>query len=62
MFARFDENAAMTPENIKETKRYGQTHGRTDARMDGLTVGYFLGPNSVRKSSQKSLSTQQIPL
>ena len=25
MFARFDENPAMTLQNIKETKRYGRT-------------------------------------
>ena len=25
MFARFDENPAMTLENIKETKHYGRT-------------------------------------
>ena len=35
MFARFDENPAMTLQDIKETKRYGRTHGRTDARTDG---------------------------
>ena len=35
MFARFDENPAMTLRVIKETKRYGGTHGRTDARTDG---------------------------
>ena len=29
MFARFDENPAMTLQNIKETKRYGRTDGRT---------------------------------
>ena len=34
MFARFDENPAMTLD-IKETKRYGQTDGRTHGRMDG---------------------------
>ena len=36
MFARFNENPAMTLQDIKETKRYGRTdaltHGRTDAR------------------------------
>ena len=45
MFARFDENPAMTLQVIKETKRYGRTdrrtdgrmHGRTDARTDGRT-------------------------
>ena len=30
MFARFDENPAMTLRVIKETKRYGGTDGRTD--------------------------------
>ena len=30
MFARFNENPAMTLRVIKETKRYGRTHGRTD--------------------------------
>ena len=35
MFARFDENPAMTLQDIKETKRYGRTDGRTHAHMDG---------------------------
>ena len=35
MFARFDENPAMTLQDIKETKRYGRTQGRTDGRTDG---------------------------
>ena len=35
MFARFDENPAMTLQDIKETKRYGRTHAHTDARTDG---------------------------
>ena len=39
MFARFDENPAMTLQVIKETKRYGRTDGRTDARTDGRTDG-----------------------
>ena len=30
MFARFNENPAMTLQDIKETKRYGRTEGRTD--------------------------------
>ena len=30
MFARFDENPAMTLQDIKETKRYGQTHAHMD--------------------------------
>ena len=32
MFARFDENPAMTLQDIKETKHYGRTHARTDTR------------------------------
>ena len=35
MFARFDENPAMTLRVIKETKRYGRTDGRTHGRTDG---------------------------
>ena len=38
MFARFDENPAMTLQDIKETKRYGQTDARTDGRMHGRTT------------------------
>ena len=30
MFARFDENPAMTLQDIRETKRYGQTDAHTD--------------------------------
>ena len=37
MFARFDENPAMTLRVIKETKRYGRTDARTDGRRDGGT-------------------------
>ena len=35
MFAKFDENPAMSLQDIKETKRYGRTHGRTHGRTDG---------------------------
>ena len=38
MFARFDENPAMTLRVIKETKRYGWTDARTDRRTDVKTV------------------------
>ena len=37
MFARFDENPAMTLQDIKKTKRYGRTDGHTDGRTDGRT-------------------------
>ena len=32
MFARFDENPAMTLKDIKETKRYGRMHAHTDVK------------------------------
>ena len=34
MFARFDENPAMTLQDIEETKRYGRMHGRTDKQRE----------------------------
>ena len=37
MFTRFDENPAMTLQDIKETKRYGRTHGWTDAHTHART-------------------------
>ena len=37
MFARFDENPAMTLQDIKETKRYRRTDGRTDGRTHART-------------------------
>ena len=39
MFARFDENLAMTLQDIKETKRYGRTDAQTDARTHTRTHG-----------------------
>ena len=39
MFARFNENPAMTLQDIKETKRYGRTDGRTHGRTDTRTHG-----------------------
>ena len=39
MFARFDENLAMTLQDIKETKRYGRTDTRTHAHTDARTHG-----------------------
>ena len=35
MFAKFDEIPALTLQDIKETKRYGRTDGRTDRRTHG---------------------------
>ena len=42
MFARFDENPAMTLRVIKETKRYGRTDARTDRRTDNVKTVYPL--------------------
>ena len=38
MFARFDENPAVTLQDIKETKRYGNKTLRTDGRTQGRTT------------------------
>ena len=40
MFARFDENPAMTLQDIKETKRYGGRDGRTHGRTDNVKTVY----------------------
>ena len=37
MFARFDENPAMTLQDIKGTKCYGRTDARTDAHTHART-------------------------
>ena len=39
MFARFDENPAMTLQDIKKTKRYGRMDGRTHTRTHTRTHG-----------------------
>ena len=33
-YARFDEIPSMTLKDIKESKRYGRTDGRTDVKTD----------------------------
>ena len=33
-YARFDEIPSMTLEDIKESKRYGRTDGRTDGQRE----------------------------
>ena len=40
IFAWFDENPAMTLQDVKETKRYGPTDGRTHARTDNVKTVY----------------------
>ena len=43
MFARFDENPAMTLQDIKKTKRYGRTHARTHGRKHARTHAHTHG-------------------
>ena len=40
MFARFDENPAMTLQDIKEKNCYGRTHRHTDGRTDNVKTVY----------------------
>ena len=61
MFARFDENPAMTLQDIKETKRYGRTDARTDGRTDNVKTVYppqtkFAG--GIKNLSDKSSECQ----
>ena len=61
MFARFDENPAMTLEDIKETKRYGRTDTRTHARTDNVKTVYppqtkFAGGIMIRKYADKPVA------
>ena len=56
MFARFDENPAMTLRVIKETKRYGQTDARTDGRTHGQRENSIPPTNKVCGGYKKNLS------
>ena len=47
MFARFDENQAMTFQDIKETKRYGRTDGRTHTDAQKELIGPCMAYNSI---------------
>ena len=75
MFARFDENPAMNLQDIKETKRYGRTHGRTDGQRENSipptnkvcggyskfsTVEYVVGTRKNSLNEKVLLSTKNI--
>ena len=64
MFAKFDENPAMTLQDIKETKRYGRTdgrtHGRTDARTDGQHENSIPTINKVCGGYKKTLKLKAL--
>ena len=60
MFARFDENPAMTLRVIKETKRYGRTHARTDGRTDGQRENSIPPTNKVCGGYKKKIFQEYI--
>ena len=71
MLARFDENPAMTLQDIKETKCYGRTDARTDGQRENsipttnkVCGGYkrFVGGIIIAKNSIKCLETSTLPL
>ena len=62
MFARFDENPAMTLRVIKETKRYGRTDGRTDTRTDGQRENSIPPTNKVCGGYNDCESTSPVLL
>ena len=67
MFARFDENPAMTLGVIKETKRYGRTDARTHGRTDNVKTVYplqtrFAGGINMGKMRLSTYATKQSSL
>ena len=56
MFARFVENPAMTLQDIKETKRYGHMHGRTNnVKTVYLPQTKFVGGIKIRNQEKELL-------
>ena len=54
MLARFDENLAMTLQDIKKTKPYGRTDGRMHTWMDGQHENSILTTNKVCRGYNKT--------
>ena len=48
MFARFDENPAMTLQDIKETKHYGWMDAHTDGRKSSNDSSRYQGNKTLR--------------
>ena len=62
MFARFDENPAMTFQDIKETKRYGRMHARTDNVKTVYTPQTkFAGGIKMVRRVNENLITWKLP-
>ena len=61
MFARFDENPAMTVQDIKETKRYGRTHAHTQGQRENSipTTNKVCGGIKIAFQYQLSLNAGQ---
>ena len=52
VFAKFDEIPSMIVQDIKETKRYGHTDGRSFVQSDGRTDNVYInGPGHMTKMS-----------
>ena len=62
MFARFDENPAMTLQDVKETKRYGRTDGRTDGQRENSipTTNKVAGGIKITQFSQATYSSSTL--
>ena len=60
MFARFNENPAMTLQDIKETKRYGRTDGRTDGQRENSIPPTNKVCGGIK--SVKNFRTNTVPL
>ena len=69
MFARFDENPAMTLRVIKETKRYGRTDGRTHGQRENSIpptnkvcggYNYFMPQTFVNLGACELVSEQKV--
>ena len=62
MFARFDENPAMSLQDIKETKRYGRTDGRTDGQRENSipTTNKVCGGYNKKTPCRVSLRIKQF--
>ena len=63
MFARLNENQAMTLQDIKETKRYGRTHGRTHGRTDNVKTVYPLQTKFAGGiNNRREIAIMKIPI
>ena len=60
MFARFNENPAMTLQDIKETKRYGRTDTLTDGRTHGQLENSIPPTNKVCGGYNNVISDKAI--